>query len=104
MKPYLRLPHVGLATAIALILAIPTQFETLWQLGGGYISIAMSVLNLPGILCMFPFGGRFFPPEGYPGQSVIRSLAMLAVQILLWYFVLWFRTARTRHKNPTSQI
>jgi hypothetical protein len=101
VKPHLHQPHLALAIAIALALAIPTQFGTLWQ-QDDYISIAMGALNFPGIICMFPFGGRFFPPEGYPGESISRSLAMLAVQILVWYSVFsWFRAAQTRRKNRT---
>jgi hypothetical protein len=101
MKPQLHMSHLALAIAVALALAIPTQFGTLWQLDD-YISIAMGALNFPGIICMFSFGGRFFPPEGYPGESISRSLAMLAVQILLWYFAFsWFRAAQTRRKDRT---
>ena len=96
---HVRLTRLAFALAMALVLAIPTQFETLWQ-QNSFTSIAMSVLNLPGIICMFPLGGRFFPPEGYPGLSISRSLAMLTVQTALWYFVFaWLRSAHRRRKN-----
>ncbi len=76
MKPHLHLPHLVLAIANALALAVPPQFETLWQ-QNDYISMTMGALNFPGIICMFPFGGRFFLRRDFPPRVFLVLLRCL---------------------------
>jgi hypothetical protein len=95
------LVRVVLAFSVALVFAIPTLFESIWEVG--WTSIAAILLNLPGILCGVLFGGRFFPPEGYIEQSVPRWILMLLVQAVVWYFILWFfRFVIAHSKKPHS--
>jgi asparagine N-glycosylation enzyme membrane subunit Stt3 len=88
-----------LAFVIALILALPLWFEQTAQLGSlaGFIC----VLNLPGMLLGL-VGGRFFPPEGYIGQSPIRFAGMVIVQSVIWYLLLWLVSLLTHRRGPRS--
>jgi len=84
--------RVAFALFIAAILALPTLFEPPWH--NTFLAIAMTIVNFPGILLT----GRFFPPEGYPGQSPLHSALMFGVQGICWYLVLylivWVRRRR----------
>jgi hypothetical protein len=78
---------------IAAILAVPTLFEHPW--GNTFAAIAMTIVNFPGILLT----GRFFPPEGFPGQSPLHSILMISVQAVCWYLVLSFFFWVTRRRS-----
>jgi hypothetical protein len=79
--------RVVLAVALAGLFGAPTLLEQTWRIP--FAPIVVTVLNFPGIFCGLLFGGRFFPPEGYIGQSASRWLLMIAVQTVVWYVVLW---------------
>jgi hypothetical protein len=79
------LKRMLLAFALALSLAVPTLFEPVWN---GFTAPFLVFLNLPGILCGFVNGGRFFPPEGHPGQSPIHFALMLLAQSVVWFLVI----------------
>jgi hypothetical protein len=66
----------------AVALAIPALFEQTWK--SGFAAIAVTILNFPGILLT----GRFFPPEGFPGQSPLHATLMIALQCVWWYLVI----------------
>lgn len=96
IPPYKRAP---LALGLAGMLALPTFFKETWE-GGAFLSIALTMANLPGIL--FPIMGRFFPPEGFPGQSLSHAALMILVQSASWYAALSFLAARHRHRSKTG--
>ncbi len=71
-----------LAVVITLALGVPALLGALWQ----FVALApcLFVLNLPGILAAIPH----VQPEGYPGQSFPHAIAMLLIQIVVWYILL----------------
>lgn len=82
----------------AIGLALPALFEQTWK--SGFAAIAVTILNFPGILLT----GRFFPPEGFPGQSPMHAALMILIQAALWFsvFSLVNRLSRRRH-DPESK-
>ena len=87
-----------LAFTLALSLAFPTLFEPVWHFTAPFLVL----LNLPGMLLGFVNGGRFFPPEGHPGQSPIHFTLMILTQTVLWFLVIslvCFVRARTRKQK-----
>lgn len=74
--------RVILAVVITLALGVPALIGTLWQVGP--LAPCLFVLNLPGIIAAIPH----VPPEGYPGQSFPHAIAMLLIQIVVWYILL----------------
>src|SRR5215510_1450209 len=79
---------------IALVLALPALLLMPWLVdegvGDGILTAAaiVNLLNLPGSLFGLRFGGRFFPPEGFIGQSPARWMLMVIVQTLVWFLIL----------------
>ncbi len=73
-----------LAFTVASGLAFLTLFEPVWEFAAPFLVF----LNLPGMLCGFVNGGRFFPPEGHPGQSSLHFTLMLLTQSVLWFLVI----------------
>jgi hypothetical protein len=93
------LVRVVVACSLAIALAIPALFEQAWHAAPR----AIVLLNCPAIFCGLLFGGRFFPPEGYIGQSIPRWILMVLVQALVWYSILWlFHLVIVRSKRPQS--
>jgi hypothetical protein len=88
-----------LAFVTALILALPLWFEQTAQWGS--FAGLICVLNLPGMLLGLA-GGRFFPPEGYIGQSPIRFAGMVIVQSVIWYLVISLVSLLTHRRGPRS--
>jgi hypothetical protein len=74
--------RVILAVVIALAFGAPALNGALWQVGP--LAPCLFALNLPGIIAAIPH----LPPEGYPGQSVPHAIAMLLIQIVVWYILL----------------
>ena len=83
--------RVILTFVIAVTLGVPALIESLWQVG--LLAPCLFVLNLPGIIAATPH----VPPEGYPGQSFPHAVAMLLIQIVVWYILLTlFASIRSR--------
>jgi hypothetical protein len=98
LVPMKILKRMFLAFALALSLAVPTLFEPVWHFAAPFLVF----LNLPGMLCGFVNGGRFFPPEGHPGQSAVHFTLMVLTQSVLWFLVIClvcFVRARTRKQK-----
>lgn len=79
---------------MATALALPTIFEVSWTTSDK-LSIALILINLPGILLTIPC----LPPEGYPGLCLGRATLMLFVQVALWQFVLGILSQRMRRHS-----
>jgi hypothetical protein len=92
----MNLKHIVLACAIALSLALPLCLEPREE-WGSVVGI-ISLLNLPGMF-IGVVGGRFFPPEGYIGQSPIHFGLMVIVQSVIWYLVISSVSLLTRTKK-----
>ena len=73
--------RVNAAFVVAAVIALPTYFERSFQ--NDHTSLAIITLNLPGILLGL-FHGRYFPPEGFIGQSPVRAAAMILAQTVVW--------------------
>jgi hypothetical protein len=73
--------RVLFALTVALTFGLPLLFEHVadW----GFAVPFLVLLNLPGMLFGFVNGGRFFPPEGHPGQSPIHFTLMILGQSVL---------------------
>ncbi len=78
--------RIIVAVITALVLALPALVTAPWVINN--VSGLITLWNLPGSLCGFLFGGRFFPPEGYIGQSPARWMLMLVVQTFVWFVIL----------------
>lgn len=89
-----------LAFTLAAILAIPTLFEQTWK-SGAFTAITLTILNVPGILVAVM--GRFFPPEGFPGQSPLRSILMILVQSVCWYAVFSLLSSAARRRDSKTR-
>jgi threonine/homoserine/homoserine lactone efflux protein len=85
--------RLGLAVFIAAGLALPTLFEQPWH--NTFAAISMTVVNSPGILLT----GRFFPPEGFPGQSPLHAVVMVVVQSVCWFLVLYAFAWMSRRRS-----
>lgn len=72
-----------LAFTLASSLALSTLFEQVWR----FAAPLLVLLNLPGMLLGL-VNGRFFPPEGHPGQSWRHFVAMILAQAVLWFVVI----------------
>lgn len=91
----MNLKRIVVAFVTALILALPLCFEPREEWGS--VVALISILNLPGMFLGL-VGGRFFPPEGYIGQSPIHFGSMVIVQSAIWYLVISFVSLLTRKK------
>jgi hypothetical protein len=80
------LRRIAFAFVIALVLALPALLPERWLSGG--IGPFITLCTLPGSLCGLLFGGRFFPPEGYIGQSLPHWMLMVVVQTFVWLVIL----------------
>lgn len=93
--------RVLLAFTVALSLGLPLLFEQIVH--SGYTAAVLVLLNLPGMLLGFVNGGRFFPPEGHPGQSPVHFVLMVLAQTVLWFLVIclvcFVRGRRRRQKG-----
>lgn len=100
------LKRVLLAFAVALSFGLPFLCGKVadW----GFVAACLVLLNFPGMLCGFVNGGRFFPPEGHPGQSPIHFMLMILTQTALWFLVICLvchvraRTRKQKEGIPTS--
>ena len=70
----------------AAAFAGPAIFEVSWHRDA--FSCVLIILNFPGILLTRPN----FPPEGYPGQDLLRATLMFMVQAILWYGLITLTT------------
>jgi hypothetical protein len=95
------LKRIFVASALATVLAIPALSEEAWHIHE-WAPLAILLANFPGILCGFLCGGRFFPPEGYIGQSASRAILMVLVQALLWYLILCVLRIATGVRRKSS--
>lgn len=84
------------AFSIALVLASPLLFEQTGQLG--FVTALICLLNLPGMLLGL-VNGRFFPPEGFIGQSPIRFVFMVVVQSVIWYLLIFLVQLLARRRD-----
>jgi len=63
----------------------------------------VNLLNLPGSLSGLLFGGRFFPPEGFIGESPARWMLMVIIQTFIWFLILsCFHFVAIRFKKADS--
>ena len=85
MKALFSLKRAVIALVIASVLGLPATLEWTWQ--SPYGALAMVILNMPGMLLGL-FHGRYFPPEGFIGQSPVHAAAMILAQALLWYLLI----------------
>src|SRR3954462_13954495 len=103
------LRRIVFAFIIAFIVALPALLLMPWLnskgVGIGLLGLAavVNLLNLPGSLCGLLFGGRFFPPEGFIGESPARWMLMVIVQTFIWFLILsCFHFVATRFKKADS--
>ena len=103
------LRRIVVAFVIAGTLALPALLLMPWltskEVGYGVLVAAalVNLLNLPGSLCGLLFGGRFFPPEGFIGQSPARWMLMVIVQTFIWFLILsCFHFVTTRFNKADS--
>ena len=91
------------AFMIAVVLALPALLTEPWLINtvAGFVTL----WNLPGSLCGLLFGGRFFPPEGYIGQSPARWMLMVVVQTFVWFLILsCFHFVAARFRKADSDV
>jgi hypothetical protein len=90
--------RIIVALITAVVLAVPALFTDPWMINN--VSGFVTLSNLPGSLCGLLFGGRFFPPEGYIGQSPGRWMLMVVVQTFVWFVIVsCFRFFAARDKK-----
>lgn len=101
------LKRMLLAFTVALSLGLPLLFERVVDYSA-FTATFLVLLNLPGMLLGFVNGGRFFPPEGHPGQSPFHFTLMVLAQSVLWFLVICVaclvrartRTQKEDHADP----
>ena len=97
------------AFLIAVVLGLPALLLMPWlnskEVNFGVLALAgfVNLLNLPGSLSGLLFGGRFFPPEGFIGESPARWILMVIAQTFIWFLILsCFHFVAARFKKPDS--
>lgn len=84
------LRRLVIAFTIAVLVGLPLLLPERWLLRNGDVATLFILSNLPGALCGFLFGGRFFPPEGHVGQSPVHWGLSVMAQTIIWFLILSF--------------
>lgn len=96
------LRRLVVAFTIAVLIGLPLLLPERWLLSSGYFTLVI-LSNLPGALCGFLFGGRFFPPEGHVGQSPVHWGLSVIAQTIIWFLILsCFHFVAARFKKADS--